>query len=91
MAATLALYFHCDVKKALTFIEYLYVVDSSLQQPHEVSSIVHISQKKQMVQSGILTTCPGSKSGMKPSDVRFLSHAFSTMIHRSWPIGLVIL
>ena len=62
-------YYHCDVKKALTFIEHLYVADSSLQQPHEVSIIVHISEKKQMVQSGILTTCPGSKSGLKPSDV----------------------
>lgn len=39
---------YCDVKKTLTLIKYLYVVDIFLQQPYEISIIVLTSQMKQM-------------------------------------------
>lgn len=40
--------YYCDVKRVLTLTEYLYMVNVSLQQPHEVSSIVSLPQMKQM-------------------------------------------
>lgn len=88
-ATILISYYYCDVKNS--FIECLYVVDISLEQPHE---IVLLSLFHRWSKWGTMWCneehCTGSKSGIKPREVWFIHHSFSAMLQRSWLVGLVI-